>query len=76
MNELTAHDIDRLCREMVARFHQVAARDGYYDAAAEMGRIMGEYPPAVGFAYLLTALDQLMRGDAVIAKTGRKGGRQ
>jgi hypothetical protein len=74
MNELTARDIDRLSREMVKRFHEVAARDGY-DAAAEMGRIMGEYPPAVGFAYLMLALDQLVSGDAVIASTGRKGRR-
>lgn len=61
MNELTAQDIDRLAREMVERIHGVSGTSEDL-MGAEIGRIMAEYPPAVGWCYVMLTLSDLLQG--------------
>lgn len=61
MSDLTAQDIERMCREMIERFYAVNEPSEAL-IGAEMGRIVAEYPPAVGWCYLLLTLNDLLRG--------------
>ena len=75
MNELSARDVDRMCREMVLRFREVAAPDAH-QAAAAIGLIMAEYPPAVAHAYYFQVINQLIRGETTTIRATKQLGAQ